>query len=200
MTGLIILAGGAASRFNEKPFYKFRGKEMLGVIYNNLAEGFDEVVVSVKQMHAERVSKVVNAEIVLDEYALDTPLVGILSACSNMSSERVFVVPCDVPMIKKDVVEIILSKLNKDAAVPKWEDGQIEPLVAAYKREKIAKGCKEALNAKKMRVRDALDGLDVQYVNTDLLKEIDPELLSFRNVNTKDDLLDLEKKHRRDKL
>jgi len=197
MTGLLILAGGKATRLKNKPFVKFNGIPMLELIYNELSELFDEIVVGAKNRENENEIKKLtdNSKIIYDNEefnSINSPLAGIVSAFSEMKSEIVFVVSCDVPKIKKEVVKIILSEIdNFDAAVPMLKNEFIEPLVAAYNRCAMLAAGKSALNLNKLSVRDALKQLNVNHIPMQKFKNIDPLLMSFKNVNSKEDLNDL---------
>jgi len=194
MNGLLILAGGKATRLENKPFIEFKGVPMLKLIYDEICDLFSEVVVSERNSENENLIKKLtcNSGIVYDHNnfsSINSPLVGIVSAFQEMKSETVFVVSCDVPLIKKDAVKLILSEIRGfDAAVPVTGSCFIEPLFAAYKRTATLKAGEKALNLNKLSVRDAISELNVNYVPAEKFRSIDPMLLSFRNVNSIEDL------------
>jgi len=199
MKGLLILAGGKATRLKNKPFVKFNGIPMLKVIYAELSGLFDEVAISARNRELENEIKRLtnNSRIIYDKgefNSIRSPLVGIVSSFMEMKSRIVFVVSCDVPLVKKEVTEIILSGINDfDAAVPEDENGFVEPLIAAYDRKAMLAAAKSALDSDKLSVRDALKELNVNYITVEKFKKVDPLLLSFRNVNSREDLDDLMK-------
>ncbi len=206
MPALVILAGGKATRLKNKPSVKFNGVPMLKLIYDEISELFDEIVVSFRNKNTEnkeRIKKLTdNSRIIYDNKkfnSVNSPLVGIVSAFSEMKSDVVFVIPCDVPLIKRGVVELILSEIkgNKfDAAIPKNQNGFLEPLIAAYNRRAMLNAGEKALKLNKLSVKSALEELNVNYISIQKFKGVDPLLLSFKNINSTanlEELTELEK-------
>ena len=73
-----------------------------------------------------------------------------------------------------------------DAVVPVVE-GRPEPIHAAYSR-----ACLEPIRAKlaadRLKISGFFDDVSVHYFTEDRLRRIDPDLLSFFNINTQQDL------------
>ncbi|ODS36640.1 hypothetical protein BEH94_11660 [Candidatus Altiarchaeales archaeon WOR_SM1_SCG] len=199
MNGLLILAGGKGTRLKNKPFVKFSGIPMLQIIYTELSGLFDEVAISARNRENEKEIKKLtnNTEIIYDKCefkSYNSPLIGIVSAFSEMKSETVFVVSCDVPLIKKEIAKIILSEIKGFcAAVPRTGNDFLEPLIAAYDREAMLKAGKSVFSddKSKLSVREALEELNVNYIPAKKFKKIDPELSSFKNVNTREEMEEL---------
>ena len=53
MNGLLILAGGKATRLKNKPFVKFNGIPMLKIVYDELSGLFDEIAISARSRKNE---------------------------------------------------------------------------------------------------------------------------------------------------
>jgi molybdopterin-guanine dinucleotide biosynthesis protein A len=68
------------------------------------------------------------------------------------------------------------------------ENGMIEPLHSVYKRDALHSACQNAIEHGERKIRLPLSMLRVKYVAVELLKNPDPELLTFFNLNTREDL------------
>ena len=69
--------------------------------------------------------------------------------------------------------------------IPRWPNGYIEPLHAVYQTELALKAAKNAVIEGKLKVRALIEKLQgVRYVSTMIIQKLDPELLTFFNINT----------------
>ncbi|NJB67929.1 molybdenum cofactor guanylyltransferase [Desulfobaculum xiamenense] len=117
------------------------------------------------------------------------PLAGIHSALVHARHEWVLVVPCDAPFLNPDLLRMLRDAATDDcdAAVPRQDDGFWHPLTAVYSRACIP--AIEALAAQGMRqVIRLFDHVRTRAVAIDALRGADPQLASFVNINTPDDM------------
>jgi molybdopterin-guanine dinucleotide biosynthesis protein A len=191
----IILAGGRSTRFGggEKSLRQVGGKPMICRVKGSLEGVVDELIVSVRD---EKQRDLVfpylreNTPFVYDELHDIGPLAGIKACLKAAKGEYVVVVACDMPFISVDVIRFLFdSAEGHDAAVPVRENGFIEPLHAVYRREAMIAAVDEAIKRGQRRIAAPLDYLkDVVYVPVEKLREIDPELKTFVNVNRAEDM------------
>ena len=110
-------------------------------------------------------------------------VVGLM-ACN---SEDCLVVTVSNPFIKPNIIYQLFQEVKTyDAAIPRWANGTLEPLLVVYKRGPF-------LKAAAGRERDELGSLiddlySVSYVQIEEnLKFLDPDLLSFFKVKNDED-------------
>ena len=98
--------------------------------------------------------------------------------------------PCDTPLVSIPVISLLFdSCISKDAAIPQWPNQFTEPLQAAYRTAPALVAAENALKGSEQRMRSMVQYLDeVNYVSTTQLKEIDPDLATFLNINTPNDM------------
>lgn len=191
--GLLILAGGRASRLKDKPFVKFRGVPMVKYVYDSLKSKnkFSEFAISIKKEHKERMSEIFMGEevnLICDSVDGYSPILGILSM-EQMESDNVFVAPCDAPNSSLALNKILKGfKKEYDASVPKWQNN-IEPLIAVYKRKRMISACKITLSMRRFAVVDAYTFIKVNYVDF-------PDDKPFKNINTIEDLTRLQQDYK----
>ncbi len=118
------------------------------------------------------------------------PLMGILTGMRSLHSKYVVVSPCDSPFVKKALIQSLVDKLgNAQAVVPLWPNGHIEPLHSIYEVSSAIPAAETSIARGELWVVDMIKRLrQVVYVETEELRTVDPELISFLNVNTFEDL------------
>lgn len=195
----IILAGGKSKRLgDEKGFVILNGKPLVLHVLERIEDIVDEIIVTVSSKEQkQRFAKILRnrAKIVVDKLNFNSPLVGALTGFETATSESSLLLPCDTPFISRQIASFLLDVCkDRAAAIPRWPDGKIEPLQASYNTEMALKASEEALSEGKFDMRSMISKLHgVRYISTLVIKEFDPELLTFFNINTPLDLKRAEK-------
>ena len=195
MFGALILAGGQSKRMGKnKALISFRNKPLLLHVVEKAVKVVNEInVVIAKDDSPSKYSEILPSavKVLKDEISGNGPLAGILVGLQNIRSEYVVVLPCDSPFIKTDVLVYLFCKAQgADAVIPKWPNGDVEPLHAVYRVSSSLLAAKTALQKKELLVIDMVKRLrKVIYLDVDELRKFDHELVTFFNVNTKEDLL-----------
>jgi molybdopterin-guanine dinucleotide biosynthesis protein A len=77
---------------------------------------------------------------------------------------------------------------GRNAVIPRWPDGKIEPLQAAYNVKCAAIAAEAALKEGKRDMQGMIAHLRrIRYVSTLVLQQYDPKLDTFLNINTVQD-------------
>lgn len=190
----VILAGGFSRRFGQdKGLLPLANKPLIEHVLDTIDKIVDEKIVVVSsKTQAENYTKVLDSKVkvVVDDDNVQSPLVGALKGFKEASNEYALLLPCDTPLLSKDVLSLLLDLCpNKNAVIPRWPNGYIEPLQAVYCTKPALEAAKKALSEGKMNMQSMVDKLrGVRYVSTLVLRQLDPELKSFFNVNTPMDL------------
>lgn len=190
----IILAGGFSRRLRQdkgrlllanKPLIK----HVLDVVNSIVDETF--VVVS-SNGQAENFANVANSnvKIAVDAEDVQSPLVGALTGLEKTGEEYSLLLPCDTPLVSREILLLLFELcINKNAVIPRWPNGYIEPLQAVYRTKPALEAAKNALSGGKFNMRSMIDRLHgVRFISTLVLRQLDPELRTFFNVNTPLDL------------
>lgn len=131
-----------------------------------------------------------NADVVRDIHVGKGPLGGLHAGLLASPDDANFVLACDMPFADVELANYVLSRLNgHDAAIPLLERGP-EPLFAAYRRSCLP-AIEANLEAGILAMRGLLDKVDTLYLPECDLRQHDPALRSFLNINTPDEYLEV---------
>jgi molybdopterin-guanine dinucleotide biosynthesis protein A len=190
----IVLAGGSSKRFGyDKGLTLLANKPLIMYILEALDAIVEEkiVVVSSKEQ-AEKITKILKPDIkiAIDNSKFQSPLIGALTGFKEASGKYALLLPCDTPLISREILALILELcVGKNAVIPRWPNGYIEPLHAAYRVKPALEAAEAALNEGRLNMRSMIDKLrDIRYVSTLVFQQFDPQLKMFFNVNTPLDL------------
>ncbi|AKB51694.1 Molybdopterin-guanine dinucleotide biosynthesis protein [Methanosarcina barkeri str. Wiesmoor] len=194
----VVLAGGRGRRMGtvEKALLKFEGKTILERLLESLFRVVDEVIISFRDKNQEEKFRPVLEKFSAREIRLcfDTledagPLEGIRVGLLESRGEYSFVCAGDMPFVNSNVVDLLFEKaIGHDAALPKREDEKFEPLHAVYSKKMIPEIEKVFKNGRRSVLTPVFEMKDVVFVEVSEIREIDPELRSFANINTVEDL------------
>lgn len=181
-----VLAGGSGRRFGgDKLLVRISGRPLLlhTVERLKLAEGIDEIVLVASPRNVERL-KALGLPVVVDELMVG-PIGGVYTA---LSLGDAFIVAGDMPLLVPEFVDYIIAqfgKAGKALCVPRWGNGYLEPLHAAYSssfRELLGDRIESSDYALNMAIRES----DACYLDVEKLPEGWKK--SLFNVNTREDL------------
>ena len=190
----IVLAGGSSSRFGEdKGVVRLAGKPLLSYAVDAVRSVVDEtIVVTSSADRVARYEKLVRDSVrfVVDTQESEGPLIGALSGFGVARGEFALVLPFDTPFVSREVVSLLFDLcVGRSAVIPRWPNGQIEPLHAVYRVEAAVAAAEAAVADGRRDMRGMIERMrGVRFVSTLVIMELDPELKSFFNINTPLDL------------
>lgn len=189
MRSAIVLVGGAARRAGgrEKYFFTFRGKTFIDRLIDTLKKAVDEIVVVARDPgQCDRFGHIGDIRCISDVRRGLGPIGGLHAGALAVHGEYVFVAACDMPCIHPGVVRMLFdAAVGYDAAIPCWNADMLEPLHAVYRRSALLGYLEEH---ESLSLRAMIWSLDTRYVRVDKIREIDPGLLTFTNINNLEDL------------
>lgn len=190
----VILAGGYSRRFgSDKGLVALAGKPLVLHVIDRISKLVDEVLLIVSsETQKQNFEPIIKnkAKLVMDKYQSQSPLVGTITGFEAAKGKHSLLLPCDTPLVSEQIVQLLLDmSANRNAAIPRWPNGYIEPLQAVYNTEAALTAAKTALTQRKMNMQSMIDNLTgVRYVSTMALQQLEPDLSTFFNVNTPQDL------------
>jgi molybdopterin-guanine dinucleotide biosynthesis protein A len=188
----VILSGGLNTRFNgqNKALIRVGQKRILDRLYDVFSDLFEEIILVTN--HPLQFLDW-DLTIVTDIFSARSSLTGIHTGLFYMKNPFAFFSACDTPFLKKELVESLVEQIenNTDIILPETAAG-FEPLCAIYSK-RCLKQAEQHLKENKFKIQWAFRGLRIKIIPESVLLQKDPDLISFFNVNTPEDLTRAEK-------
>jgi molybdopterin-guanine dinucleotide biosynthesis protein A len=211
----LILAGGKARRFQskngkwqDKALAELFGKPLLLHAVENVRDVVEKTVICVdsesrKTQYTEVLTKhrcMEDVTVVIDEKINHTngPNVAIYTGLKSVDAEYCFTLPCDMPLLKSKVVDYLFNAMEDSCVVvPMWPNSRLETLVMILERNSALEITNALCQLRHPRSDDILRGAsNVLFVSAiGEIKTLDPELKSFVNINSVEDLTRLQTRY-----
>jgi len=178
----VILAGGMNTRFSGqcKAFLSVGGKRIID-LFNAL---FEDILLVTNDPHKYLEWDI---NIVTDLFPVRSSLTGIHAGLFYTLNPFAFFAACDTPFLKRELVETIISSIEPsvDVVIPETPAG-LEPLCAVYSKECL-KPVEQHIIQNKFKIQQLFQKRRVKKIPEKILREKDPDLISFFNINTPQD-------------
>ena len=182
----VILAGGMNTRFfgQDKAFLSVGGKRIFDHLYSIFNDLFEDIILVTNDPHKYLEWDI---NIVTDLFPVRSSLTGIHTGLFYTLNPFAFFAACDTPFLKKELVETIVNSIEPgvDIVIPETPAG-LEPLCAVYSKECL-KPVEQHIIQKKFKIQQLFKKRRVKKIPEKILREKDPDLISFFNINTPQD-------------
>ncbi len=193
---VIMLCGGRSRRMGtDKIRLPLVGKTVYHRVEDTFAPWASHLVVVIG--HAAQPPESDRDPIVVaDEHADLGPLEGLrvgLRVCQQLGAELAMVTtgdaPLVVPQLYRFMIDLLVKNPDHDGVVP-YVDDTWHPLTAVY-RTRILEQVQQRVQRRQLRVKELMDSIAVLKLTRDRLEPVDPGLQSLRNINTREQYLQL---------
>ena len=185
----MVLAGGKSKRMGmDKRHLSVHGKPLLDRVTSVLLELFPEVLLVLAE---EDISKQDDRiRIVTDLVPGCAAVGGLYAGLYHSRHPRVFVVACDMPFINPAVIELFLQKADATDIVLAQLVTGLQPLHGLYSKHCLPflKAMIDARDLRLQNIADQQSRLAVHRIPEAEIKSLDPQLLSFLNLNSPADV------------
>lgn len=183
MLGVLILAGGNATRLPGKMEREFRGEPLILRAFRNV-QGAGTVYISANRAFPRAIQKKLTCPTLPDRFPGAGPLEAVYSSFRQMGEERVFVMSGDLPFASAATASELLDAWEDDidGVVPVDADGELQPLCAIYDRARFLQAADDAMASGASSVKSAMVRLRIRRVRLR-----DDRVLA--GVNTPEDLV-----------
>ncbi len=181
-----ILAGGGSRRMGEdKAFVEVEGVPMIRRVVDAVVEaGLPPVVIAPRTPAYLALGVNVYEDIIPGM----GPLSGLHTSFAVTDADRVLLVGCDMPGVRPALLSYLasLEMGEADARIP-YVDGREQGLLAVYGRAGVERAAPQ-IEAKVLQFDAFRRGLRVKRVEEEELRRVDPDLVSFDNLNRPDEV------------
>ena len=186
----IILAGGKNQRLDNvrsKALQTIGDKSLIECVTERVRPLSNQILV-VTSREQFNLPVACRAEILVDLYPDKGPLGGIYTGLLASRSSHSLVAACDMPFLNTELLRYMVELSSDfDAVVPQLGEGMVEPLHAIYSKNCLH-SMKRQLERNELAVDSIFGTVSVKYVKRAECQRLDPQLLSFFNINDHSDL------------
>ena len=183
----VILSGGLNTRFDgvNKALVSVGGTRIIDRLLEVFADLFEDIILVTN--HPEQFLQW-DLTIVTDIFEMRSSLTGIHTGLFYSNNPYAFFSACDTPFLKKELVEVLIEQIEQkiDIIMPQTAAG-FEPLCAIYSK-RCLKPAEDHIKANKLKIQWALRSNRTKNIPEKELLKVDPDLRSFFNINTPQDL------------
>ena len=195
ITGIILCGGKSSRMLTNKALLKLNGRTVIEIIAEKMKSIFSEVLISTNGINDY---KFLNLPLIKDIFTHKGPLAGIHSALKYSSTEKNFIISCDMPLVSCELINFIATyNSDKKIILPETE-GRIQQLCGIYSKsispiiEMIISNSEKNKNIKGS-VFDLIERVSADIVNVESLTFYDNNI--FLNMNTPEDYEQIKKIH-----
>jgi molybdopterin-guanine dinucleotide biosynthesis protein A len=184
----IVLAGGKSLRLGKSKALEIAaGKSLIARVIQQLKQLSSHVLIATSREQSDLLAAI-DAEILVDIYPNKGPLGGIYTGLMASQCSHNIVVACDMPFLNTELLHYMVElSRDFDAVVPRLSRRHLEPLHAVYSKACLD-SIRKQLDSGQLRVGSFLSQVRVRYIERPECQRLDPQLLSFFNINYQSDL------------
>lgn len=189
--GGIVLCGGKSTRMgSSKALLAFGDETMLQRVIRLLSPVVSPIV-AVAAPNQSLPELPPDVTVTRDEREGRGPLEGLRAGLKALPEtvDAAYVTSCDVPLLVPGFVRQMINLLGDDDIAVMEIDGFPHPLSAIYRRHTLPH-VERLLAADRLRPVFLFDAVRTRRVQPAEMTSVDPELLTLRNLNTREDYLD----------
>jgi molybdopterin-guanine dinucleotide biosynthesis protein A len=193
----IILSGGKSSRMgSDKALLKIVNETIIERITNLMNSIFSDVFIVT---NTPREYKFLNIPLYEDIYKCKGPLSGIHSGLVHSSTDKNFIISCDLPLITRELIDYIVEFKSNKPIKYCFADDRHHYLAGIYSKklipeiERILNISPEQSEKKEHRysIKSLLKNIEAEIINVEHLSFYNENL--FFNLNTPEDFEHLKK-------
>ena len=182
----VVLAGGKSSRMGfDKSTMVLQNKKLIESTIKKLDSLFDDIIISVDGL--EKTSECNHDKIVVDKVKGVGPLGGMISALEMAQSDRLFVIPCDMPVIDTKYISFMMKYMDDNEIILSEKNGYFEPFPGFYSKSLIPR-IDELINQNRRSIRAIFECSRTKVISESEWKKLGFSEEIFTNLNTTQDV------------
>jgi molybdopterin-guanine dinucleotide biosynthesis protein A len=179
-----VLAGGRSRRFGEnKLLFSIGGEKLIEHVVKTLKPVCKRLCLVVK--NREEFDFLADLEIIEDIVEKQFALAGVYTALKATKGKKALIVSGDMPLLSRDVILYLWEHSEPPITLYKI-GGRYYPLLGVYYKD-VLNSLEQYIISGGEKVLQWVQNVGFKEIGEDQIRELDPELLSFVNVNTRED-------------
>ncbi|MCI2430516.1 molybdenum cofactor guanylyltransferase [Candidatus Acetothermia bacterium] len=180
---IILLAGGRSRRMGQdKALLPWHGRTLIEDLVVRLKELSDDLLVITGEKIRYR--DLLRVPIFADEIVDQGPIGGLYTGLKRARHEYSLVVACDMPLVGPALVKLLSQEIDEKvwAIVPEVRGHRV-PTLAIYHKSSLSV-IEQLLSLGRTSLQALLDSVSLKVIPEERLRECDPQLRSFINLNS----------------
>jgi molybdopterin-guanine dinucleotide biosynthesis protein A len=181
----VVLAGGKSARYGKnKALVIVDGAPLIERVIGEMEAIFQKIILITNTPNDYTYLALPIYEDLMKELG---PLGGIYTGLNGIQTNAGFFVPCDMPFLNQKLIRYMVEIRNDFEVVVPRITGKLEPLCALYSKRCLP-SVKRLIDAQEYQIFRFFDDVSVRFVEKEEIQRFDPELRSFFNINSPEDL------------
>ena len=177
----VVLAGGASSRMGaNKAFLELDGRPLIEVVIGLVGEVCAEVLVVARDASPYGH---LGVTVVEDQFPGVGVLGGLHAGLMAAAHDLILAVGCDMPFLSPDLLRAFVAWADGFDVVILRRGEWVDPLHAVYRQTCLAP-MEAAVRSGQRRIVSFFPQVRVRSLTVEDVSALDPDLRSFRNINT----------------
>lgn len=188
---MAIQAGGKSSRMGtDKSFVLLDGRPMIELVRDKVTGLGDELILITNRPDDYAY---LGLPMFSDVFPDQGSLGGIYTAVYAATHPHTLVVACDMPWLNRDLLQYMINLRHEaDVIVPRWEKYP-EPLHAIYSKNCLAP-MSDNIQAGELKITRFFGKVTTRFVEREEIEQFDKHGRSFANINTPQELEEVNSK------
>jgi len=180
---VVLLAGGYSRRMGQdKALLPWRGRTLIEYLVAQLKAISDDVLVITGPQ--VRYRELLDVPIFADAIRGVGPMGGLYTGLTHARYDYSFVAACDMPLLSRAVIDLLKEELDGSAwaVVPQIANYRVPTLAIYHKKSRSV--IERLLAHGHTSLQELLDAIPTKIISEQKLRQVDPALRSFVNLNT----------------
>jgi len=183
LSGLILAGGNSRRMGRDKSQIIFDNQSFLDYAVSLLEKFTDNIVISSNQ------SPVTKYPVVVDQYKNIGPIGGLHTGLQAVYNDYVLVLPVDMPLLNRDVLNHLLEHINPDKKINVFYLNNRPQMLTGIYHKDVLQIIKNQIEQKDYKLQHLLQKSSFNLINVSAFKNV------FININSADELNRLNQKN-----
>ena len=171
----------------DKALIKLGGEYLIQRAVRQLQTRVDEILVL--SGPTKRYETLLDVPVLPDAIKRKDPLGGLYTGLKNCCHDWALLIACDMPFVRPEIIELLVGEMGAEPIVA-FEIGNYRTHTLALYHQSCLPLIEQQIRANDLAMHRLFERLPVKLIAERRARQADPELLSFRNLNRSEDLIE----------
>ena len=175
----------------DKALIKLGSEYLIQQVVRRLKPRFDEILVL--SGRAKRYERLLDVPVLPDLVKHKGPLGGLYTGLRSCRYDQAFLIACDMPFVRPEIIELLVGEIGAEPIVAFKIGGYRTHTLALYHKSCLPL-IEQQIRTNDLAMHRLFERVPVKLIAEQRARQADPELLSFRNLNRPEDLIEVRRR------